>query len=150
MRILLQRVKQASVTIEDQVHGQIDQGFLLLVGAEDSDTSEQVDYLVHKISHLRVFSDAAGKMNLSVQDVQGSILSVSQFTLYANVKKGNRPSFVGAGDPAHAEKLYHELNQKLAATGIPVATGVFGADMQVALVNDGPVTIWFDTDDLQK
>jgi len=147
MRILLQRVRNASVTIAGQVHGQIDQGFCLLVGAEDSDTSEQVDYLVHKISHLRVFSDENDKMNLSIADVQGSVLSVSQFTLYASTKKGNRPSFVAAGDPAHAKRLYEEFNTKLAATGIPVATGVFGADMQVALVNDGPVTIWFDTDD---
>jgi len=147
MRILLQRVRNASVTIAGQVHGQIDQGFCLLVGAEDSDTSEQVDYLVHKISHLRVFSDENDKMNLSIADVQGSVLSVSQFTLYASTKKGNRPSFVAAGDPDHAKRLYEEFNTKLAATGIPVATGVFGADMQVALVNDGPVTIWFDTDD---
>jgi len=147
MRILLQRVRKASVTIAGQVHGQIDQGFCLLVGAEDSDTSEQVDYLVHKISHLRVFSDENDKMNLSIADVQGSVLSVSQFTLYASTKKGNRPSFVAAGDPDHAKRLYEEFNTKLAATGIPVATGVFGADMQVALVNDGPVTIWFDTDD---
>jgi len=147
MRILLQRVRKASVTIAGQVHGQIDQGSCLLVGAEDSDTSEQVDYLVHKISHLRVFSDENDKMNLSIVDVQGSVLSVSQFTLYASTKKGNRPSFVAAGDPDHAKRLYEEFNTKLAATGIPVATGVFGADMQVALVNDGPVTIWFDTDD---
>ena len=148
MRILLQRVTQASVTIDGQVQGQIGPGFCLLVGAEDSDTSEQVDYLVRKISRLRVFSDAAGKMNLSIADVQGSVLSVSQFTLYANTKKGNRPSFVGAGDPDHAHQLYAEFNTKLAATGIPVETGVFGADMQVALTNDGPVTIWFDTDQL--
>ena len=148
MRILLQRVSQASVTIDGQVHGQIQQGFCLLVGAEDSDTSEQVDYLVRKISRLRVFSDEAGKMNLSIADIGGSVLSVSQFTLYANTRKGNRPSFVDAGDPVHAEQLYHEFNTKLAATGIPVETGVFGADMHVALVNDGPVTIWFDTDDL--
>ena len=97
-------------------------------------------------SHLRVFEDDAGKMNLSINDVGGQILSVSQFTLYANTKKGNRPSFVGAGDPQHASQIYDEFNQKLAATGLTVATGVFGADMQVALVNDGPVTIWFDTD----
>lgn len=146
MRILLQRVKHASVTIAGQVHGQIDQGFLLLVGAEDSDTSEQVDYLVRKISRLRVFSDADDKMNLSIADVGGSVLSVSQFTLYANTQKGNRPSFVAAGNPEHAQRLYDEFNTKLAATGIPVATGVFGADMAVELLNDGPVTIWFDTD----
>lgn len=146
LRVLLQRVSQASVSIDNAVHGQIGPGFLSLVGAQDQDTSEQIDYLVHKISHLRVFEDDAGKMNLSINDVGGQILSVSQFTLYANTKKGNRPSFVGAGDPQHASQIYDEFNQKLAATGLTVATGVFGADMQVALVNDGPVTIWFDTD----
>lgn len=146
MRILLQKVSEASVTIDGEVHGAIKKGFCLLVGAEDSDTSEEVEYLVRKISKLRVFEDADDKMNLSLNDVDGSVLSVSQFTLYANTKKGNRPSFVDAGDPAHAEKIYAEFNQKMAATGIPVATGVFGADMQVALVNDGPATIWFDTD----
>ncbi|WP_143463473.1 D-aminoacyl-tRNA deacylase [Levilactobacillus enshiensis] len=146
MRVLLQRVSRASVAIDGQVHGAIDQGFLLLVAAEDSDTSEQVDYLVHKISKLRVFQDDADKMNLSLADVHGSVLSVSQFTLYANTKKGNRPSFVAAGEPTHAKALYEEFNEKLAATGLTVATGVFGADMQVDLVNDGPVTIWFDTD----
>ncbi|NLR08596.1 MULTISPECIES: D-aminoacyl-tRNA deacylase [Lactobacillaceae] len=146
MRVLLQKVSEASVTIDGEVHGAIQQGFCLLAGAQDSDTSEEVDYLVHKISKLRVFEDAAGKMNLSLSDVDGSILSVSQFTLYASTKKGNRPSFTAAGEPQHAKQLYDELNTKLAATGIPVATGVFGADMQVALVNDGPVTIWFDTD----
>lgn len=146
MRVLLQRVSRASVAIDGQVHGAINQGFLLLVAAEDSDTSEQVDYLVHKISKLRVFQDDADKMNLSLADVHGSVLSVSQFTLYANTKKGNRPSFVAAGEPTHAKALYEEFNEKLAATGLMVATGVFGADMQVDLINDGPVTIWFDTD----
>jgi len=146
MRVLLQRVSRASVAIDGQVHGAINQGFLLLVAAEDSDTSEQVDYLVHKISKLRVFQDDADKMNLSLADVHGSVLSVSQFTLYANTKKGNRPSFVAAGEPTHAKALYEEFNEKLAATGLTVATGVFGADMQVDLINDGPVTIWFDTD----
>ncbi|MGX6428374.1 D-aminoacyl-tRNA deacylase [Levilactobacillus yonginensis] len=146
MRILLQRVSDAQVAIDGDVHGAIQQGFLLLVGAEDSDTSEQVDYLVHKISKLRVFEDDAGKMNLGISDVRGSVLSVSQFTLYANTKKGNRPSFVAAGDPKHANQMYEEFNQKLAATGLTVETGVFGADMQVSLINDGPVTIWFDTD----
>ncbi|AKP65670.1 D-Tyr-tRNAtyr deacylase [Levilactobacillus koreensis JCM 16448] len=146
MRVLLQRVSRASVAIDGQIHGAINQGFLLLVAAEDSDTSEQVDYLVHKISKLRVFQDDADKMNLSLADVHGSVLSVSQFTLYANTKKGNRPSFVAAGEPTHAKALYEEFNEKLAATGLTVATGVFGADMQVDLINDGPVTIWFDTD----
>ncbi|WP_203637374.1 D-aminoacyl-tRNA deacylase [Levilactobacillus wangkuiensis] len=147
MRVLLQRVRQSSVLVEGDVKGSIAEGYLLLVGAEDSDTSEQVDYLVHKITKLRVFEDEDGKMNKSIEDVDGSILSVSQFTLYANTKKGNRPSFVDAGDPAHAEKIYNEFNEKLAATGRHVETGVFGANMRVALINDGPVTIWFDTDE---
>lgn len=147
MRVLLQRVSHAQVSIDDHVQGAIKKGYCLLVGAEDSDTSDEVDYLVHKISRLRVFDDDAGKMNLSIQDVGGEILSVSQFTLYASTKKGNRPSFVAAGNPEHAEAIYDEFNQKMAATGLTVATGVFGADMQVELVNDGPVTIWYDTDE---
>ncbi|MFC6274720.1 D-aminoacyl-tRNA deacylase [Levilactobacillus tangyuanensis] len=147
MRVLLQRVSHAQVSIDDHVQGAIKQGYCLLVGAEDSDTSDEVDYLVHKISRLRVFDDDAGKMNLSIQDVGGEILSVSQFTLYASTKKGNRPSFVAAGNSEHAEAIYDEFNQKMAATGLAVATGVFGADMQVELVNDGPVTIWYDTDE---
>ena len=106
-----------------------------------------MDYLVKKISQLRVFEDEAGKMNLALGQVDGAILSVSQFTLYASTKKGNRPSFTGAGQPDYAQKMYHLFNQKLAATGITVETGEFGADMQVALVNDGPVTILFDTRD---
>lgn len=145
MKVVLQRVSQASVTIEEQVVGQINKGFLLLVGICDDDTEADLDYLVKKISQLRVFEDEAGKMNLALGQVDGAILSVSQFTLYASTKKGNRPSFTGAGQPDYAQKMYHLFNQKLAATGITVETGEFGADMQVALVNDGPVTILFDT-----
>ncbi|MFB5175968.1 D-aminoacyl-tRNA deacylase [Latilactobacillus sakei] len=147
MKVVLQRVSQASVTIEEQVVGQINKGFLLLVGICDDDTEADLDYLVKKISQLRVFEDEAGKMNLALEQVNGAILSVSQFTLYASTKKGNRPSFTGAGQPDYAQKMYHLFNQKLAATGITVETGEFGADMQVALVNDGPVTILFDTRD---
>ncbi|PWG00755.1 D-aminoacyl-tRNA deacylase [Levilactobacillus bambusae] len=145
MRIVLQRVKRASVRVEDHVLGQINRGFLLLVGVEDNDTDEDVDYLVSKISRLRIFSDPNGKMNLALGDVGGAVLSVSQFTLFASTKKGNRPSFTGAGNPEHAKKMYHTFNDRLAATGITVQTGQFGADMEVALVNDGPVTILFDT-----
>jgi D-tyrosyl-tRNA(Tyr) deacylase len=133
------------VTIEQTVVGQIDKGFLLLVGICDEDTDADLDYLVKKISLLRVFEDEAGKMNLALNQVDGSILSVSQFTLYASTKKGNRPSFTAAGAPDYAEKMYNRFNQKLAATGLTVATGEFGADMQVGLENDGPVTILFDT-----
>lgn len=146
MRVVLQRAKEAQVTIEGQVHGAIKQGFVLLVGFEATDGQTELDYLTHKILNLRVFSDAAGKMNLNLQQVAGEILSVSQFTLYAETNHGNRPSFTAAGAPALAAKLYAQFNQQLAATGIKVATGEFGADMQVSLVNDGPVTICYDTD----
>ncbi|WP_318766037.1 D-aminoacyl-tRNA deacylase [Lactiplantibacillus carotarum] len=146
MRVVLQRTKQASVTINQQVYGQIDHGFVLLVGFKDGDGQAELDYLVHKILNLRVFSDDAGKMNLNLQQVHGAILSISQFTLYADTRHGNRPSFTDAGDPQTASQLYDAFNTQLAAGGVPVATGEFGADMQVALVNDGPVTIVYDTD----
>lgn len=146
MRVVLQRVTSAQVTIEERVVGQIKQGYLLLVGAEDTDGDDEVAYLVHKISKLRIFSDAQGKMNLSIQDIAGSILSVSQFTLYADTRKGNRPSFTKAGNPEHANAIYEQFNAQLRETGLTVETGEFGADMQVSLVNDGPVTIIFDTD----
>lgn len=146
MRVVLQRVSSASVTVDDQELGAIAQGYMLLVAIQDADTEAELDYLVRKITGLRVFEDEAGKMNLSVQDVGGSILSISQFTLYADTRRGNRPSFTDAGAPAYAEKMYDQFNTKLAATGLTVATGEFGADMKVSLVNDGPVTIIFDTD----
>ncbi|KRN29538.1 dtd protein [Lactobacillus selangorensis] len=145
MRVVLQRVKQASVTIDSKVVGQIDAGLLLLVGFADGDTDKDLDWMVHKLTHLRIFSDENGKMNLSVAQIQGAILSVSQFTLYASVKKGNRPSFTDAGQPAFANRMYQRFNHKLAETGIPVATGEFGADMDVKIENDGPVTIVIDT-----
>ncbi|WP_203648291.1 D-aminoacyl-tRNA deacylase [Secundilactobacillus yichangensis] len=148
MRIVLQRVTSAQVAIDDQVVGKIKQGYLLLFGASDSDGEDEIDYYVHKISKLRVFSDDAGKMNLSIEDIGGAILSISQFTLYADTKKGNRPSFTKAGAPDHAKEIYERFNQKLRNAGIHVETGEFGADMQVSLVNDGPVTIIFDSADL--
>ncbi|MCH5461281.1 D-tyrosyl-tRNA(Tyr) deacylase [Lactobacillus sp. LC28-10] len=148
MRIVLQRVTSAQVAIEDQVVGKIKQGYLILFGASDTDGEDEIDYYVHKISKLRVFSDDAGKMNLSIEDIGGAILSVSQFTLYADTKKGNRPSFTKAGAPDHAKEIYERFNQKLRQAGIQVETGEFGADMQVSLVNDGPVTIIFDSADL--
>ncbi|MTV81265.1 D-aminoacyl-tRNA deacylase [Secundilactobacillus folii] len=147
MRIVLQRVASAQVTIDQRVVGQIKQGFLILFGAADTDGEDELDYYVHKISHLRIFADEAGKMNLSIKDVGGEILSVSQFTLYADTKKGNRPSFTKAGAPDHAKQIYERFNQKLREAGLTVATGEFGADMQVSLVNDGPVTILFDSDE---
>ncbi|MBJ7646658.1 D-tyrosyl-tRNA(Tyr) deacylase [Weissella confusa] len=146
MRVVLQRVSSASVTVDDQELGAIAQGYMLLVAIQDADTEAELDYLVRKITGLRVFEDEDGKMNLSIQDVGGSILSISQFTLYADTRRGNRPSFTDAGAPAYAEKMYDQFNTKLAATGLTVATGEFGADMKVSLVNDGPVTIIFDTD----
>lgn len=150
MKVVLQRVKQAQVSIEHKVVGKIDQGYLLLVGFEDQDTEQELDYLVHKIINLRVFEDQNQKMNLNIKQVEGQILSVSQFTLYANTRHGNRPSFTEAGDPQKAADLYQTFNKKLSETGLKVGTGEFGADMQVELCNDGPVTIIFDTDQLQK
>lgn len=144
MRIVIQRVSQASVTIDGKIAGAIQQGLLLLVGICPEDGQEDIEYAVRKISQMRIFSDQEDKMNLSVQDVGGQILSISQFTLYADTKKGNRPAFTGAAKPDLATSLYDQFNQKLAQT-VPVQTGEFGADMKVSLVNDGPVTIVLDT-----
>ena len=146
MRIVLQRVKSASVSIEDSVVGEISQGFLLLVGVGPEDTRDDASYLARKIAGMRIFSDENGKMNLSIDQIGGKILSVSQFTLFADTKKGNRPSFTGAASPEAANQLYEEFNEKLRTEyGLTVETGEFGADMQVRLVNDGPVTIILDT-----
>lgn len=146
MRVVLQRVKSAEVKIEAKTVGAIQQGFLLLVGVQATDTQKEIDYLVHKIANLRVFTDAEGKMNLPITEVHGEILSISQFTLYANTKKGNRPSYVRAAKPEISEPIYNAFNQALVQAGFKVQTGEFGADMAVSLVNDGPVTIIFDTD----
>lgn len=144
MRIVIQRVSQASVSIDGKIAGEIQQGLLLLVGICPEDGQEDIEYAVRKISQMRIFSDQEDKMNLSIQDVGGQILSISQFTLYADTKKGNRPAFTGAAKPDLATALYDQFNQKLAQT-VPVQTGEFGADMKVSLVNDGPVTIVLDT-----
>ena len=144
MKIVVQRVKQAQVSIEGQVYSQIKQGLLLLVGVGPEDQPEDLDYAVRKLVNMRIFSDAEGKMNLSVKDIEGEILSISQFTLFADTKKGNRPAFTGAAKPDVAEAFYLEFNQELAKE-VPVQTGIFGADMQVELINDGPVTIILDT-----
>ena len=144
MKIIIQRVKKAQVSIEGQVYGQIQQGLLLLVGVGPEDQQEDMDYAVRKLVNMRIFSDDEGKMNLSVKDIQGEILSISQFTLFADTKKGNRPAFTGAAKPDMAEAFYQDFNQKLAQE-VTVQTGIFGADMQVELINDGPVTIILDT-----
>ena len=146
MRIVIQRVSHASVTIDNTVHGAIGKGFLILIGVCDEDTKEDVDWLVKKVAALRVFDDEAGVMNRSIVDVGGQALVVSQFTLYASYKKGNRPSWFRAGSHEHAIPLYEAFCKQLGeAIGKHVETGIFGADMQVELVNDGPVTICMDT-----
>ncbi|MDT2565440.1 D-aminoacyl-tRNA deacylase [Enterococcus avium] len=147
MRAVIQRVSEASVTIDEQVVGKIGCGFMILLGIHEEDTQEDADYLIRKIPLLRVFEDTEGKMNQSLQDVGGSVLSVSQFTLYADTKKGNRPSFVKAARPEIAIPLYEYFNEGLRQAGLVVETGEFGGDMDVALINDGPVTILFDTRD---
>lgn len=144
MKIIIQRVSQASVSIDGNVAGAIDQGLMLLVGVGPDDIAEDLAYAVRKIINMRIFSDADGKMNLSIQDIKGSILSISQFTLFADTKKGNRPAFIGAAKPDLASQFYDDFNTELAKT-VPVERGVFGADMQVSLVNDGLVTIVLDT-----
>ncbi len=145
MRAVVQRVSSAKVTVDNSIIGQINQGFVVLLGIHQEDTIADVQYLVKKITQLRVFEDADGKMNDSLAAIHGGILSISQFTLYAQTKKGNRPSFVAAARPEVAEPLYEAFNQALREQNIPVATGMFGAHMQVSLVNDGPVTIIYDT-----
>jgi len=146
MKALLRRVSQASVTVEGQVTGEIGRGLLVLLCAEPQDDEAVADRLLAKILKLRIFADEAGKMNRSVQDVQGGLLLVSQFTLAADCSGGNRPSFTAAAPAAQGQALFDYSVQRARALHAQVATGIFGADMQVALVNDGPVTIWLDTD----
>ena len=144
MRFLIQRVSEASVTIDGQVTGKIGRGYMVLIGACDSDTEEIADLFVRKLLGLRIFEDENGKTNLSLKDVDGELLLVSQFTLYANCRKGNRPGFTDAGSPEHANKLYEYIVQSCRDAGYRVQTGVFGAEMKVSLVNDGPFTIMLD------
>ena len=148
MRALLQRVSRASVTVDGQVVGHIGRGFLVLLGVGQGDGEAQVKTLVDKIVYLRVFEDDEGKMNRSLLDVGGQALVVSQFTLYADVRKGRRPSFTDAAPPAVAEPLVERFNAALAAYGLKVEGGVFGAYMEVELLNSGPVTIWLDSEEL--
>jgi D-tyrosyl-tRNA(Tyr) deacylase len=144
MKIVIQRVMKASLTVEGKSRASINQGLVLLVGIGPDDVQEDLTYAVRKITNMRIFSDEEGKMNLSVRDIKGEVLSVSQFTLFANTKKGNRPAFTGAAQADLASHLYDQFNQELAQF-VPVQTGIFGSDMQVSLTNDGPVTILLDT-----
>ena len=154
MRVVLQRVSEASVDVVNELGTldptsepqQIGPGFMILVGVTDEDGDKQIAWLAHKILNLRVFEDAQGKMNRSIQDIGGEILSISQFTLFADVHKGNRPSFIKAGKPEHADLMWIKFNEALRSGGVPVKEGRFGAHMRVGLVNDGPVTIVIDTE----
>ena len=154
MKVVLQRVSEASVGVVNELGTldptfepqQIAPGFMILVGITDEDGDKQIAWLAHKILNLRVFEDAQGKMNRSIQDIGGEILSISQFTLFADVHKGNRPSFIKAGKPEHADLMWIKFNEALRSGGVPVKEGRFGAHIRVGLVNDGPVTIVIDTE----
>ncbi|MGA1581944.1 MAG: D-aminoacyl-tRNA deacylase [Saprospiraceae bacterium] len=146
MRVLIQRVEKASVTVQGEVIGKIGAGLLIFLGIEEADGAEDIQWLVRKISQLRIFPDTDGIMNHSVIDVVGELMVVSQFTLHASTKKGNRPSYIKSARPEIAVPLYRQFIEELkSASGRPVASGKFGADMKVALINDGPVTIWIDS-----
>ena len=148
MKFVIQRVTQASVTVDNEVIGKIDKGFMVLVGVCQEDTKEIADKMIHKMTGLRIFADENGKTNLALKDVGGKLLLVSQFTLYANCKKGFRPSFLDAGDPAHAEALYDYIVEECRKREFTVETGSFGADMKVSIENDGPFTIVLDSKEL--
>ncbi|WEV41568.1 D-aminoacyl-tRNA deacylase [Bifidobacterium sp. ESL0682] len=159
MKIVLQKVSKADIDVVNEISGKVDTtfepqhigiGYVLLVGVSDEDGQEQIDWLARKISKLRVFEDENGKMNLSLKQVDGAILSVSQFTLFGDTRKGNRPSFINAGEPEHAKRIWLDFNEALRAQGITVKEGRFGSHMRVSLTNDGPVTILFDTDELMS
>ena len=148
MKFVIQRVTEASVTVDQKVIGKIQKGFMVLIGVSDSDNEETADKMIRKMTGLRIFEDQDGKTNLSLADVDGSLLLISQFTLYANCKKGNRPSFIEAGKPEKANALYEYIIQKCQDIVPIVETGSFGADMKVSLVNDGPFTIVLDSEEL--
>jgi D-aminoacyl-tRNA deacylase len=148
MRALIQRVSRASVTVDEQVVGKIGQGLLVLLGVGQDDSEVQVKTLVDKIVYLRIFGDDEGKMNRSLLDIGGEVLVISQFTLYANTRRGRRPSFTEAAPPALAEQLVERFKDALASYGLPVASGIFGAYMTIDLRNEGPVTIWLDSEEL--
>lgn len=148
MRFVIQRVKEASVKADGRITGQIGKGYMVLIGVSESDTEQTADKMIRKMIGLRIFEDENGKTNLSLADVSGSLLLVSQFTLYANCRKGNRPSFIEAGSPEKAEALYEYIIRECKKSVPEVGTGIFGADMDVSLVNDGPFTILLDSDQL--
>ncbi len=149
MKFLIQVVKNASVDVDDETLGKIDRGFLIFVGVSDNDTKETADKMIKKAVNLRIFEDENGKTNLSIGDIGGSMLVISQFTLYADCRKGNRPSFINAGAPDHANELYEYILSELSESyGINVQSGRFGADMKVSLINDGPFTIMLDSSEL--
>lgn len=148
MKFLIQRVNSASVTIDNEIKGQIEKGFLIFIGVCNDDTEETADKMLKKACNLRIFSDENDKTNLSLNDIGGSLLLISQFTLYANCKKGNRPSFTEAGKPDHANKLYEYIIEKSKEYCDNVQTGSFGADMKVSLENDGPFTIMLNSAEL--
>ncbi|MDY0323408.1 MAG: D-aminoacyl-tRNA deacylase [Candidatus Carbobacillus sp.] len=148
MRVVVQRVLEARVTVQNQPIAAIGRGLLLFVGFAVQDETAILERMAEKIVNLRVFADEEGKMNRSVVDIEGAVLSVSQFTLYGDVKRGRRPSFTAAAPPEHARHLYQAWNTLLSRSGLVVQTGSFGADMKIALVNDGPVTLWLDSDEL--
>lgn len=150
MKVVLQRSKQASVTVDGEITGAIDSGYVLLVGITHSDSEADAAYAAKKIAGLRLFEDEDGKMNRSIEETSGSVLSISQFTLYGDVKKGRRPSFVEAARPEQAEPLWLKFNEELRRHGLQVETGIFGAMMDVQLINDGPVTILIDSDAAKK
>jgi D-tyrosyl-tRNA(Tyr) deacylase len=146
MKVVIQRVSEASVMIDGKVHNQINQGFVVLLGVGQTDDEQDINYMVQKILGLRIFSDAEGKMNYSLEDVKGEILLISQFTLFASTKKGNRPSYIDAAPPGMAIPLYEKFIEVITASlGSRLKTGIFGADMKVSLINDGPVTILIDS-----
>lgn len=148
MKFVIQRVTHASVTVEDKVIGKIDKGFLILIGVCNEDTEETADKMIKKTAGLRIFEDENGKTNLALNDVGGELLLVSQFTLYADCKKGYRPSFINAGSPEHANEIYEYIINEFKKLGFKVETGEFGADMKVELLNDGPFTILLDSKEL--
>ena len=150
MKFVVQRVSNASVEVNSKIVGEIEKGFLVLVGITIDDTKEIADFIVSKLAKLRIFEDEAGKMNLSIKDVKGKLLLVSQFTLYANCKGGNRPDFVNAAKPEYAKELYEYVVQKCKQEGIEVQTGIFREEMKVRLLNDGPVTIIMDSSEIMN